>query len=127
MTIKTFYSILFLSFSLGTHALYEFRNLMAQRKKLFLSLLVLLLRHMYLRPEGTRVNRCCSGCEGSAVIALALQRHCVLVMSSGEGRGLPVIHCTVLMILCRFFLSATVQLVYQAVMQYVRTLLMVLR
>ena len=77
---------------------------MAQRKKLFLSLLVLLLRHMYLLPEGMRVNRCCPGCKGSAVIALALLRHRVLAMYSSEARGLPVICCAVLMTLCRFFL-----------------------
>ena len=34
--------------------------------------------------------RCCPGCEGSAVIALALLRHCLLAMSSCEGRGLQV-------------------------------------
>ena len=82
---------------------------------------------MYLLPEGMRVNRCCPWCEGSVVITLALLTHRVLAMSSSESRGQPVICCAVLMTLCKFFLSATVQLAYQAVMQYVRTLAMVLR
>ena len=93
---------------------------MAQGKKLF-------LRHLYLLPEGMSLNRCCPGCEGSPVIALALLRYYLLAMSSSESRGLPVMCCAVLMTLCRFFLSATEQWAYQAVMQYIRMLSMVLR
>ena len=58
---------------------------MAQGKKQFLSLLVLLLRHLYLLPEGMTLNRCSPGCVGSAVISLALLRHRLLAMSSSEG------------------------------------------
>ena len=110
---------IYTSFTLK-HTLYEFKVLMAQGKKLF-------LRHLYLLPEGMSLNRCCPGCEGSPVIALALLRYYLLAMSSSESRGLPVMCCAVLMTLCRFFLSATEQWAYQAVMQYIRMLSMVLR
>lgn len=34
------------------------------------------------------VNRCCPECEGSAMITLALLRHCMLAMSSSDDKRL---------------------------------------
>ncbi|MEQ2183405.1 hypothetical protein GOODEAATRI_032186, partial [Goodea atripinnis] len=48
-------------------------DLMAQGKKSFLNLVVLLLRHLYLLPEGMRVNRCCIRFFLSATVQLAYQ------------------------------------------------------
>lgn len=73
-----------------------------QGKKLFFSLLLLLLIGLKLLPEGSMPK--------SFMIALVLARRLKLAIDSREGSGQLITCSDVLVTLCRPFLSATVQL-----------------
>lgn len=73
---------------------------MAQGMKLFLSLFVQLVMHLYHLLKGRRLNKCCSGWEDSLIIFFALLRHRELEMSSREGSVQPLVLWALLITLC---------------------------
>ncbi len=90
-------------------------------KKLFLCLVVLVLRALWLRPDGNSSKRECAGCEGSRVILPALLLTLDKYRSWRVGRVVPMIRSAVRTTLRSLLRSDLVAELNQTVIDVQRT------